>query len=266
MGVIKDIGVEIGKGVVKAFNTYLQAKMQTNKYLKWLTDYTYYGFDGGSIFGIREIYVDGDKILGMRNYTDEQDPVTNIDDLQFDNDIPGNKIIGYSSGSDVLDDYTRKGRWDGRFERGGSASRLTNNAYNRLKDQSSMRQRFQDTDLLYSLKYSKRRPLLDSNGNSTRYDVIDIPTSRGLWGGLFKDFDYRGYDLGRIGFRAVQTFIYKTLDKFIFDPLAEQPFRMLKEKTGEGDPLDSVISLEHNAINDVTKVLFDLPKDLEFAQ
>jgi hypothetical protein len=226
--------------------------IQKSRVGRRVTNFTYWGHSGGSLLDVDEMVVSGYIPLGFRRYDTEkgEGPLERLSEVLFEDNIPGNAVTDYESGTLV------KRVFDPYFEAGGSAHELTNWDYEELEDTETIRTMFMEEDIRYSLAHGIRRPLLGPDGQPSGIEVIDMKRARG-YKGFFRLFDLKGYDWGRMWWRTVQKLIYRVSD-FFFDRYVERPFKAMKER-GFIRRLDPLVNSQYRITGEIANRIFGLP-------
>jgi len=252
-----------GRGLITAvdaaFGQYVTASLQDTPYSA-VDDLLYMGCNGGALRNVAQIIVRGNRIVGFTPISGRRMPIKD-DRSVFAQDEEGKpQLRNEFSGPDAIN-------FDERFEQTGTANFVTNSDYGKLNDKTAMRRGFVVNDIRYLVGRGKRTPLKDSLGNPTGFDVIDVPTADGYFGGLLKVFDPRGINPYQILNGAGLALAYTLADRCIFDPIVEGPVRAMIEfgkETGNKAlaemSMDGFMESEFNLISEGVNDLRGLPK------
>ncbi|HDD46325.1 MAG TPA: hypothetical protein ENG42_02530 [Candidatus Aenigmarchaeota archaeon] len=216
----KEIFVDtILRAVSGSTDTIITETFQKRKITRFLTDFIYFGFQGGPIDGnqISGIIVRGDEIIG---YT-----TAGVEEPQYVDDLFGfeDGEIRYKDG--VLEKLTGT-HFDMFFEQSGSADRMFHKDYDKLIDRDSVRLLLMDFASSIYTYFGKRRQLKYRNGKPSEYEFIPLPRSKAIkikGRTILSVIDPRGYDPLLIQHLTAFTMFYSIAD--IFYDIGEKAIR-----------------------------------------
>lgn len=231
---LQELGESLFDELISVAELYIQANLQKGKYTRALTDVWGFGYNGGPLEGDESPEVictrDASKpkgyqdiILGFRKYNESlgECPLTNVNEIKFDSH---GRVTGYTSGDRA------NPKWDDEFEKWGSAERVTNGNYGKMRDRGRLGKRLVWNALKYYV--GKRKEHLGTDGFGRDIYTVKIPVTKST--GIFRPFrlfDPRGFD-----YKIALHYIGKTIVHTVSDKLLFKGIKNFVRKVNENLP------------------------------